>query len=96
MGVDWVEGDKERLIKLTMHGLMGPMEVDGVKYAGNVPMPGFGAILSDEEIAAVLTFVRNSFGNKAEPVWVNEVKRVRGKTKDRKGFYSPSELLGNQ
>ncbi|MEO0469315.1 MAG: PVC-type heme-binding CxxCH protein [Bacteroidota bacterium] len=91
---DWVLGDEERLIKLTLHGLMGPITVNGKTYPGQVPMTPFGGLLNDEEVAAVLTYVRNSFGNEASAVQTATVKAVRAATKDRKGFYSPEELNG--
>ena len=92
--VEWVTGDKERLIKLTLHGLMGPMEVKGRKYDGAVPMTPIGSMLKDHELAAVLTYVRASFGNQASGVTAREVKEVRDATKHRIGrLYSPDELL---
>ncbi len=89
---NWVSGNPERLIRLVMHGLMGPIEVNGVKYPGQVPMTAFKG-LSDDELAGVLTFVRNSFGNQASPVLPAQVAKVRAATKDRAGFYTPDELL---
>lgn len=89
----WVTGDPDRLIKLTLHGLMGPIEVNGKKYPGQVPMTPFGGMLDDSEIASVLSFVRNSFGNKATMITKEDVGRVREETKDQKGFYSPEALL---
>ena len=56
-------------------------------------MTPFGGMLNDEEVAAVLTYVRNSFGNKAKPILPQTVARIRSSIKDRKGFYSPEELL---
>jgi mono/diheme cytochrome c family protein len=56
-------------------------------------MTPFEGMLNDEEIAAVLTYVRNSFGNRASAVLPNRVKSVREATSDKNGFYSPSELL---
>jgi hypothetical protein len=56
-------------------------------------MTPFGGLLDDEEVAAVLTYVRNAFGNRASPVKPETVKAVRAATKERKGFYSPEELL---
>jgi mono/diheme cytochrome c family protein/glucose/arabinose dehydrogenase len=88
----WVSGSEERLIKLTLHGLMGPFELKGVKYPGQVPMTPFGGLLNDQEIADVLTYVRNSFGNKAAPVTPENVAKVRQATGTR-SFYSPEELL---
>ena len=92
-GTKWVTGNPERLIKLVLNGLQGPMEVNGVKYSGQVPMTPFGKMLNDEEVAAVLTYVRNSFGNKAPVISSNQVKAVRAATEGKTGFYSPEELL---
>ncbi len=88
----WVQGSPERLIRLTLHGMFGPIEVNGTQYQGLVPMTGFKG-LSDEEIAGVLTYVRNSFGNQAAPILIDQVKAVRAATKDQKGFLNPAELL---
>jgi mono/diheme cytochrome c family protein/glucose/arabinose dehydrogenase len=88
----WVTENEERLIKLTLHGLMGPLEVNGKKYDGLVPMTPFGGMLNDEEVASVLTYVRNSFGNKASAVEPATVAKIRAATKDRTGFYQSSEL----
>ena len=92
-GTQWVLGDKERLIKLTLNGLQGPLEVLGKEYPGRVPMTPFGGLLNDEELAAVLTYVRNSFGNQASAVSPELVKKVRDETKDYTGYYSPEVLL---
>jgi hypothetical protein len=56
-------------------------------------MTPFGAMLKDDEIAAVITYVRNSFGNTASAVSPARVKQVRAATKNKTGFYSPQELL---
>ena len=94
---EWVLGDEERLTKLVLHGLWGEIEVKGKKYdpTKSPPMMAFGPILKDDEIAGVLTFVRNSWGNKAPAVKPATVKAVRKSTADRGpgSFYSPAELL---
>jgi mono/diheme cytochrome c family protein len=92
-GVEWVTGNQERLIKITLKGIMGPIDVKGKTYPGQVPMTPFGGMLDDEEIAAVLTFVRNAFGNKAPAILPEKVKEVRNNIKDKEGFYSAEELL---
>jgi mono/diheme cytochrome c family protein/glucose/arabinose dehydrogenase len=89
----WVTGDNERLIKLVMYGLMGPLEVDGKKYDGQVPMTPFGGMLNDQDMAAVLTFARNSFGNQAAPITAAEVQKVRAANAGRTQVYTPAELL---
>jgi len=89
----WVTGSEERLIKLTLNGLLGPLELMGKTYPGQVPMTPYGGMLNDEEVASVLTFVRNAYGNNASPISPEKVKEVREATKDKEGFYSPAELL---
>ena len=72
----WVLGNKRALIKIVLNGLKGgEIEIDGDNFHN--PMPAQAA-LSDQQIADVLTFVRNSFGNKASVVTPAEVKAARG------------------
>lgn len=73
----WVLGDKIPLVKVLLNGMQG-VEIDGERYA-NV-MPAFD-YLTDQQIADVLTYVRNSFGNKATAVKATEVKAVRATNK---------------
>jgi hypothetical protein len=56
-------------------------------------MMGFGGLLNDEEAAAVLSYVRLSFGNNGALVSAATVKKVREATKDRANFYMADELL---
>jgi mono/diheme cytochrome c family protein len=72
---------------------MGPIEINGKTYPGQVPMTPFGKLLTPEETAAVLTYVRNSFGNKAPAITADKVEEVRELIKDKTGFYSPEELI---
>ena len=91
----WVNGSEERLIKLALHGLYGKLRVNGKTYdpaRGVPPMTAFRSLLNDEEVAAVLTFVRNTWGNKAAPVSAANVKRVRAETIDRTIFWTPEQL----
>ena len=74
----WVLGDKKQLITLTLSGMQEPIEVNGETYAN--PMPA-QAHLSDQDIADVLTYIRNSFGNKASSVTAGDVAKVRSKLK---------------
>ena len=89
----WIAGDSERLIKLAMYGLTGALELNGKKYDGQVPMTPFGGMLNDAEMASVLTFVRNSFGNQADPVLAPQVQKVRAANPGRVNFCSVEELL---
>jgi mono/diheme cytochrome c family protein/glucose/arabinose dehydrogenase len=90
----WVTSDPDLLIKLTLHGLIGPLEVNGKQYDGQVPMTPFGGLLDDTEVADVLTYVRNHFGNRASEIQPGQVAKVREETNDRKVFYRTEELLG--
>lgn len=90
---EWVSGDPDRLIKLAMYGLMGPLELNGKKYDGQVPMTPFAGMLKDDEMAAVLTFVRNSYGNKAGAIQPAQVKAVRDANPGRVQFYTTEQLL---
>ncbi len=92
-GTPWVTGSPERLIKLVLKGLLGPINVAGREYPGQVPMTPFEGMLNDSEVAAVLTYVRNSFGNQAAPISPDLVRAVREEVKAKDGFYSPTELL---
>lgn len=74
----YVLGDKERLIKIILHGLNENIEIEGQTFTN--PMPALN-ILKDQQIADVLTYVRNNFGNKASAVTAAEVKAVRSMKK---------------
>lgn len=75
---DYLLADKKRSIKQVIHGANDPITVNGVKYT--TPMMGFGS-LSDEQIADVLNYVRNSWGNKGDIVKTEEVKKARSEKK---------------
>lgn len=73
----WVLGDKNALSKIVLNGLKGgEIEIDGDNFHN--PMPAQAALLSDQQIADVLNYVRNSFGNKASMVSTADVKTARG------------------
>ncbi len=71
---DWVNGDNTRLITVLLNGLQGPIEVKGQQYNSMMPTHSF---LSDEQIADVLTYVRNSFDNDGGEITLEEVKKTR-------------------
>jgi mono/diheme cytochrome c family protein len=74
-----VLGDKAKLIRVVLQGMTGELVVNGDTF--DKPMPPLGTTLADQQIADVLTYVRNSFGNKATPVTAAEVKAIRAKAK---------------
>lgn len=74
---NWVKGPVSNLIRIQMRGLTGPITVSGKEYNFPAPMAPMGAAQTDEDVAAVLTYVRNSFGNSAPPVLPEQVKALR-------------------
>ena len=96
-GSEWANGSDERMIRIVLYGLKGPIKVKGVDFNA-AAMPAVGKVTgsgynwSDEKIAAVLTYVRASFGNKGSAVTPEQVAAIHNKEGDRKEW-SQDELL---
>ena len=93
VGTKWALGNEDRLIKLTLKGIVGPIKVLDKEYPGHVPMTPYEGLMNDEEIAAVLTYVRNAFGNKASVISAEQVKKVRAEVEGKEGYFTEGELL---
>ncbi len=89
-GTEWVKGDKGRLIRIVLQGLTGETTVQDVVYSG--AMPPWKSFLNDEEIAAVLTYIRGAWNNDASAVTEQEVAAVRTATEDRTDAWTEEEL----
>lgn len=87
----WVSGSEERLVRIVLNGLRGPIEIDGQLY--NLEMPAFRSLFKDEEIASMLTYVRQQFGSPSSAITQRTVKRVRNETQDRNSYWTVEELL---
>jgi mono/diheme cytochrome c family protein len=74
----FILGDKKRLIQIVVNGKNDAVEIDGDVYTN--PMPA-QVLLTDQQIADVLSYVRNNFGNKASMVTLSEVKQVKAAKK---------------
>ena len=93
VGSEWVnEAAPGRMIRIALNGLTGPITVKGQAFNGT--MVPWKDILSDQEIAAVLTYIRQNkeWGNNAPEVKPEQVKAVRDKIKDRSTSFTPEEL----
>ena len=90
-GSPWVAGDAARAVKIVLHGLHGEVEVGGRTF--NLEMPPQGGVLPDDQIAAILTSVRSSWGNKEQPVTAEFVKSVRDANTTRTTQWTAAELL---
>jgi hypothetical protein len=90
VGSDWVTGDEKILTHILLHGINGEIEVNGKLYKG--VMPAWG-MLSDDEIAGVITYIRSDWGNASPPVTSATVKAQRDATKDQQGPYEGGKAL---
>ena len=82
---EWVLGDEKILSNILLHGVNGEMVVKGIKYNG--AMPAWKS-LSDDELAAVLTYIRSDWGNAAPPIKADTIKSQRELTKARTEPYN--------
>jgi mono/diheme cytochrome c family protein/glucose/arabinose dehydrogenase len=87
---EWVTGDERRLLRVIVHGLTGEIDVQGETFNG--AMPGWGPTLKDADIAAIATYVRNNFGNRASAITPEAVARVRQDFAARKDPWTRAEL----
>lgn len=90
-GSEWAQGDEQRVIRIVLDGLNGPIHVEDKDF-NNVMAP-LGSVLRDEQIANVLTYVRSEWGNKAPAVAADTVAKVRAELGGRATPFTSDELL---
>lgn len=91
-GSEWVIAPgPNRLIRIPLVGLAGPIKVKDQEW--NLAMTAMGASLSDDDLAAVLSYIRQAWGNKASPVTAEQVKVIRAEMGNRTQPLSADELL---
>ncbi len=90
-GSEWVLGGTERLVRVVQHGLTGAITVKGQGFNTPGGMQAFGAAMSAGDLANVLTYVRNSFGNEAPMITKEMVEKVRS-TEKRASQWTMTEL----
>lgn len=90
---EWVVGKESTLLAILLHGVTGPLTVNGVVYSG--AMPAFGEQLNDAELAAVATYIRAQWGNAAEPVLPGAVSAVRTEFASRAEPFKGDAELGS-
>jgi mono/diheme cytochrome c family protein len=93
-GSRWVIGSEEVVTRVLLHGLTGPITVLGQQYNG--AMPAFGPTGSnwrDDQIAAVITYIRQEWGNSAPPVEPSTVARIRAEEAGRTRAWTEPEIL---
>ncbi len=89
---EYVLGGTERLIRIVQHGLTGPVTVNGQSFNTPGGMQPFGGAMSSQDLANVLTFIRNSWGNEATMITKEMVQKVRDEEK-RASQWTIAELL---
>jgi len=94
----WLQGDPTRAIKIVLNGMYGPMTFKGKTYgdvaSGQPAMTPLGQMLKDDEVAAVLTYVRQSWKNNQPAVTAEQVRQVRETIKAKQpSIYTPDEIL---
>lgn len=90
MDSEWVLGSEQRIVRIVLHGLTGPVSVKGKTY--RLDMPAFGSF-SDEQIAGVLTYIRREWEHTAAPVEPDTVKAIRATTVDRREAWVSQQLM---
>ena len=92
---EYVNGNPERLVKILLHGLTGPITVGGKEYKTTAVMPGLilNAQLKNADIADIATYIRHEWSNKSPQIKVDLIDRLRKETADRAGrAYNAADL----
>jgi mono/diheme cytochrome c family protein len=88
-----VNGNEEGVVRILLHGLSGPINVEGKQF--NNVMPSFGTAgfnWQDNKIAWVLTYVRQEWGNAAPPITEETVARIRAEAGARSTAWTEAEI----
>ena len=89
-GTQWPNESEERLARIVLHGLRGPITVAGKEY--NLEMPAMG-FFDDQDIAAILTYIRDTWGKPSQPATPKTISLIRAQNQDRADSWTIEELL---
>ena len=89
-GSEWVTGSERRLLRIALDGVRGPIEVKGKRY--QLEMPALRHVYGDEDMAAILTYIRGAWGNSASAITADFVGQVRSETAQRGDSWTAEEL----
>ena len=92
-GSEWVVGSPARLIRIPIFGLNGPITVAGQNLVFPAAMPPMGAAIPDEDLANLLSYMRQAWGNKASAITPAQVNAVRTKVGNHPQAFTPEELM---
>ena len=85
----WPSESEDRLARIVLHGLRGPINVAGKKY--NLEMPAMG-FFDDQDIAAILTYIRSAWGKPSRPVTREAIGKIRALNRERSDSWTIEEL----
>ncbi|MCL4104478.1 UNVERIFIED_CONTAM: hypothetical protein GTU68_047440 [Idotea baltica] len=91
-GASWVIGPQEWLARIILQGMTGPLEVAGQDWNGVMPPHGHLPELDDNTLAGLMTYLRRSWGNKADPVSAKSVTAIREASANRDRPWTVEEL----
>lgn len=87
---EWVLGSVDRLGRIALHGVRGPLKVKDVTYSLDMPAMG---VFDDQQLASILTYIRREWGHTAAPVEPAAIKQLRETLSARKDAWTQEELL---
>jgi mono/diheme cytochrome c family protein len=94
-GSEYIDGSMKRLAAIILHGLSGPITVNGKLYQLNNEMPGLATntSISDQDIVDIIRFTQNAFAKEGKGISADEVKKLRAKKPVGGGLYNEKQLL---
>ncbi len=90
---EWVNGPPDRLVKIVLNGLRGPIKVNGEEWNLSMPALRQNPLLNDDRLAGLLTYIRREWGNYGEAVNPEFVREIRKSTSSRNAQWSAEELI---
>ncbi len=90
---EWINGPYDRLARIVLHGIEGPVKVNGDEWNLRMPALGNSPVLNDERLAAVLSYVRREWDNYGSAIEPDQIAQVRRSTPDRATPWTVVELL---
>lgn len=91
---DYLKGNVEKLTLVLLHGLQGPVTVNGTQYHFNSTMPGVinNEQISDKDLSSIISYITNAFTNKQQYIDANKINALRSKKSKTGVEYSEAEL----
>ena len=94
-GSEYIDGSMKRLASIILHGISGPIHVDGKLYTLNNDMPGLGnnSDISDQDIADIIKYTQNAFAKSGKGIALDDIKKLRAKKPPGSGVFDEKQLL---